>query len=88
MIKVHLFYKGCARPERALVSEQGLLEHLTRWALRTNLEAITLSEDEVLIHLTLDHIQNLRNHGKTLLSSRGFVVPVLGSSTQKEVARA
>ena len=88
MIAVTLQYEGRTLPEKCSIEELYLIKHLVRFSLNKTLNAATLTQGETLVHLDSVHIENLRNHGLTLMSSRGFTVPVLGSSLRKEAASA
>ena len=87
MIHVTLTYEGRTVPETCAIAELHLVKHLVRFSLNARLTAITLSADNVLIHLGELEVSNLRTHAKRLMSN-GAVAPILGSLTRKEVASA
>lgn len=87
MIHVTLTYEGRTVPETCAIAELHLVKHLVRFALNQRLTAITLAEDDVLIHLGESEVSKLRTHAKRLMSN-GAIVPILGSLTRKEVASA
>ncbi len=86
MIHVTLTYEGRTVPETCAIAELHLVKHLVRFSLNARLTAITLSADNVLIHLGELEVSNLRTHARKLMSN-GAVAPCLGSMTSAEYDR-
>ena len=87
MIRITLQYERFTLPESVRVEEHFIMKYLVMYSLNTQLESITLQQDDVLIHLGELEVSNLRTHARRLMSN-GATVPILGSSLRKEAASA